>query len=147
MNHLELAKMCEVGVGPDRRLDQLIELTLPGVLSHPDTLRPGYKTDEWAYVISGVGHPIHEPGQGYVSGHYTASVDAALKLAEPFMIAAMSDIAAGGLTGCCLVADTSTSPVVEYWGVPTENGSHRQNTMARAICAAALRAKAATEKS
>jgi hypothetical protein len=70
---------------------------------------------------------------------YTASIDAAMTLAEDFILVALSDIAAG-LTGCCLCSDTTTNPPTEHWGIPREVGP-REQVLARAVVAAALRAQ------
>lgn len=67
---LDLAAQLEQAPGPSRALDQQIELTRPGVLPHPDTLRPGYVVDEWAYVISDEDHPTEHPWQGYSAGRW-----------------------------------------------------------------------------
>ena len=87
--------------------------------------------------------PIGPDGRGIEHfPDYTASLDAAMTLTEPFMLIALSDIAADGLTGCCLCSDTSTNPPAEHWGIPSERGGDRQGILARAVCAAALRARA-----
>jgi len=109
----ELAARCEQATGPDRQLD----LEIAYAVEHETWIEPHCAKNA-----------------------YTASLDAAMTLAEPFMLVALY-IAADGLTSCCLCSDTSTNPPTEHWGVPTERGDNRQGILARAVTAAALRAR------
>lgn len=74
-----------------------------------------------------------------------SSLDAAMTLGEDFLLVAMSDIAADGLSGVCLCSDTSTTPPKDHWGIALNRGANetRQQVLARCYTAAALRAKAA----
>lgn len=70
---------------------------------------------------------------------YTKSIDNAATLARKAggFIVTMGDIAADGLPGACICI--STDPVKEVWGVSTGGGEENER-LARALCAAALRA-------
>jgi hypothetical protein len=72
----------------------------------------------------------------------TASFDAAASLVRMTQgfIAALGDIAADGLPGCCICV--STDPVIEVWGVSIGGGDNPDGRLARAMTAAALRAMA-----
>jgi hypothetical protein len=128
---LRLAERCEQATGPDRELDQAIELTLPGVLPHPDMGR--FKADDWAYVISGTGHPDYEPGQGYASPRYTASLDAAMTLVPDGCREwhCGRNIKTGKGQAYLLDPATMRTPIYVHGETP-----------ALALCAAALRARA-----
>jgi len=123
---MRLAERCEAATGPDRELD--CDIGVAFGLFERDLMRPGMVIKDGR---SGMGWPA-----------FTASLDAAMTLAKPFMLVALSDIAADGLSGCCLCSDTTTNPPTEYWGVPSEVAP-REQILARAVCAAALRAVAA----
>lgn len=70
---------------------------------------------------------------------YTKSIDNAATLARKAggFIVTMGDIVADGLPGACICI--STDPVREVWGVSTGGGAENE-MLARALCAAALRA-------
>lgn len=166
-NAAELAARCEAAEGPDRELDALIHCVHEGLefvligtgkeaygsicdpsdsgFGSPNTTTPGllyarYPDHKNPPTLGGGkrGNIV----QGCTARHYTASLDAAMQLAEGFLLVALSDIAADGLTACCLCSDTASNPPAEHWGIPRATGP-RQEVMARAVCAAALRARAA----
>lgn len=76
-----------------------------------------------------------------LSPSYTKSIDDAATLARKAggFIVTMGDIVADGLPGACICI--STDPVREVWGVSTGGGAENER-LARALCAAALRALA-----
>lgn len=73
------------------------------------------------------------------------SLDAALSLAKVGFVAALSELAADGLPGCCICTDTSTSPPKYVWGVSYTPGSVVER-LARATTAVAIRALAGKEQ-
>ena len=136
---LDLAARIEAATGADREVDRLIEETRPGVLRHSDHTRTDAHrkapNDEWAYVISGDGHPDYPPGQGYPSPRYTASLDAAMTLVPEGMRWAV-DTFSGKAEATIAIIDDATG----YY-VGDESTSHAV-TPALALTAAALRARA-----
>ena len=128
-----LAERCEAATGTDRELDRDIELTLPGVELHPDGRR--FDNDlghREPYVISGVGHPDYEPGQGYIPSRYTASIDLAMSLVPEGWHWSLYD------TNGFDKANAQVEPP-EYSFAPfNADGA----TPALALCAAAIRARA-----
>lgn len=86
-----------------------------------------------------IGAEVFGP-QPYLFPAFTASLDAAMGLVpSPGFIAALSEIAADGLPGCCIC--TSTNPLTEHWGLGLQRGE-RAEVLARCVTAAALRARA-----
>lgn len=70
----------------------------------------------------------------------TSSMDAAVSLVPTnAFIAALSEIAADGMPGCCICTDTSTTPPTEFWGLGLQRGE-RWEVLARCVTAASLRA-------
>ena len=115
MGLLELAERCEQASGPDRELDlALARVQRVVVLQRNDDDTANVETTHW---------------------HYTASIDAALTLVNRYgVLLHLSDIGADGLP-LCNVGDCETGR--EFKGVGTAN-------LALAVCAAALRIRAAT---
>lgn len=116
MTLLELAERCEAATGPDRELDRAIF--------------------EWLTLVDGfVPDRAH---QSYPQYAYTASLDAAMTLVpegwEPLIDGVSKDRAAAWIVELYAIND---SP-------PFRHGS--ANTGALALCAAALRARAALSK-
>lgn len=129
---IELAERCEKARGPDPELDAEIA---SAVLTDPCEVRlegSPVAIQMWRYPDGSVGSALR----------FTASLDAALSLVRRTrcFIAALSDIAADGLPGCCLCV--STDPVREVWGVSAGGGNGPDERLARAATAAALRARA-----
>ena len=110
---LALAARVEAAQGEDHKLDVDIECAL-----------------EWPYA----------PWTGEARA-LTASLDAAASLVRSTQgfIAALGDIAADGMPGCCICI--STDPVREVWGV-SDAGDGPDGRLARAMTAAALLAMA-----
>lgn len=124
-NLLELADQVEKLTGPDRELDCLIFeaqhlLLMP---NHRGTI-DGEPTGEY-FDQSGNQLPERAP-------FYTRSLDAIRSLGG--MVVFASDIGADGLAVVKIVADTSTSPIVEHTGIAAK--------LEMAWLAAALRARA-----
>ncbi len=129
-----LADRVERAEGASRELDRDIALLL-GLYDRPEDL--GCFSDPAEAVVGG-------GGQTYAPPAYTASLDAALTLVpDGVLVVALSEIAADGLPGCCLLLDSSTTPPREAWGVVRERGT-RQQQLVLAVCAAALRARQET---
>jgi len=135
---LALADRCEQASGPDREIDFSIFRAL-----HPE-----YAGPEWKPYGNGLRH-INDssdmrclPAPEMTPPRWTASLDAALTLVRSVkcFIAALGDIAADGLPGCCLCV--STDPVHEIWGIAL-GGGDPDGKLARATVSAALRALAA----
>jgi hypothetical protein len=140
-----LAVRIETASGPDRELDGEIEVAI-------ERWPEGWSRDSF---IENAAVEFHHVGDGRVgirtdggldhvrwnAPAYTKSLDAAMSLAEDYMLVELSDIAADGLTGCRLFSVTEPIPPVEHWGLPRETGN-RVEMLARAVCAARLRARA-----
>jgi hypothetical protein len=133
---LELADRVEKASGPDRELDAKIALALGLPQSFfgehfgtPYVDGPEYHERDKA-MWSGVGKSWSAP-------HYTASLDAVRTLGGLCVFA--SDIGADGLACVKLVADTSTTPVIEHTGIAPR--------LEHAWLAAALLARAQQESS
>jgi hypothetical protein len=141
---IELAERCEAATGPD--VDALLQEAWAAIFPKPDRENeppwqgPGTKREplfhEWK--VRQLAFQALLSTRGFL--------DAAMTLAEPFVVVALSDIAADGMTGCCIVSDTSTNPPVEHWGIPSERCGDRRSIWARAVCAAALRALASQQE-
>ena len=110
---IELAERVERAPGPDRELDCLIAQHL------------GYQKLARGVTAAEIAHLYPGP-------FYTASLDAALKLATGTVLLHLSDIGADGLP-LCRLGDPSTGR--EWTGIAA--------TLPLAITAAALRARAA----
>lgn len=128
----ELADRVEVATGADRELDCLIYAAInpshlaiknmPGRFHDPD-------------LLSALAAEKFITRATYVAPRYTASIDAAMTLADGFVLLHLSDIGADGLP-LCRLGNPSTTPARQYVGIA--------HTLPRALCAAALRARAAT---
>jgi hypothetical protein len=118
----ELAERCEAATGPDREIDAAICRTTKVCVEQPDGSWMRYLTDGYCHSM----HPLN----------VTSSIDAALTLVpqDEFEEPWLWSIASGGHT-------TATAEVINADSVETFNGKGR--TDALAICAAALRARAA----
>jgi hypothetical protein len=73
---------------------------------------------------------------------YTASIDAAVSLVSDWVIASLGDLVADGLPGAVLLVDTD--PVKHTTGVGY--GARESGCLARALVAAALRARMESER-
>lgn len=74
------------------------------------------------------------------AGRFTESLDSAMTLAGNYLLASMSEILGYGLPGAIICSDTSTNPPKEHAGIGC--GQDRIGALARALTAAALRARA-----
>lgn len=145
MNLSSLIERLEKAEGPDRELDLSIELFIhpQGKIADLMQYRRGFDgKDGMAWDIhhgGAVCFEKHIDGRctfngGYPLSKFTASIDDLRKEFEYLCVFA-SDIGADGLSLVKLVADTSTSPIVEYDGI------HSRLEIAWLI--AALRARSA----
>lgn len=134
---LELATRVERASGPDHVLDAHIHCAVRGYTMHEDS------DPSIGIFAFWTGDPWQSPCINCSSwSEVTASLDAALTLVRSVkcFIAALGDIAADGLPGCCLCV--STDPVHEIWGIAL-GGGDPDGKLARATVSAALRALAA----
>lgn len=131
---LALAERVEAATGADRELDKLTALAA-GYTTLPDGYGEG---NDW-WTPDGRALPrVH--GFGARPPAFTKSMNDAVSLVpSDAFIAALSEIAAEGMPGCCLCTDTSTSPPTEFWGLGLQRGD-RWEILARCITAASLRA-------
>lgn len=126
-----LAERCEAASEPDRELD--VEIWLACV--------PGTTRREISYFHKATGRECTTNETREASGRmvivpaYTASLDAAMTLVDRYgVLLHLSDIKADGLP-MCIIGDSATAR--EFKGIGTAN-------LALALCAAALRARAAS---
>ncbi|MGX9443916.1 hypothetical protein ACWX0K_15240 [Nitrobacteraceae bacterium UC4446_H13] len=124
---MTLSDQVEQLTGPDRALDEAIWTSVT----------PGASVKCWSYMheatqrVCDVVEARIDGGKLQEIPHYTASLDAIRSLGGMCIFA--SDIGADGLAMVKLVADTSTTPIIEYTGIATR--------LEHAWLAAALRMK------
>lgn len=126
-SHVKLSGQVEALVSPSRDIDDAIWLAVT----------PGAQIKKYSYVhkISDTICQVREERDRYgvlqIVPHYTNSLDAVRSLGG--MVVFASDIGADGLACVRIVADTSTTPIVEYTGIASR--------LEHAWLAAALRVK------
>lgn len=123
---LELAERCEVAAGPDRVLDYEIARALNIVALPPDPIEK--VTRGWHESVHYLGGGV---SQGKEARAYTASLDAAMTLAGA--TARHVEWCDGYVEACCFSFDEYDSACY----------TAKAATPALALCAAALRARAA----
>src|ERR1044071_4449931 len=103
---LKLAERCEAVTGPDRELDAFIEVALG---AWPNTLEADksiFDEDSWSVVER---EPDGRKVDRYAPQSYTTSLDAAMTLADDFVLLHLSHLGADGLP-LCRLGDPSTTP-------------------------------------
>jgi hypothetical protein len=130
----------EAATGPDRELDaaSFVAIT-PGCVEverrPPDGL---IESDQAAWLFRW--KPRRWSDSWRAVPRYTASLDAALTLANDWVIASLGDMVADGLPGAVLLI--STDPIKHATGIGY--GTRESGCLARALTAAALRARLAS---
>lgn len=123
----DLIARVEAATGPDRDIARDIALAIG-----------------WERKDFGDGWEWREPGGSWHHTHsevpdFTSSLDAAVSLASDWVIASLGDMVADGLPGAVLLL--STDPLKHVTGIGY--GTRESGCLARALCAAALRARQA----
>lgn len=145
---LSLAQRCEAATGPDRELDLAIHLALYPESEISELMRYGRGFDHcagtsWEIGVSEILFESWRDGRCYANGgyplrRYSQSLDAALTLVPE----GWSHLMAWNARGC--VCDVHSRPLGDFDG--TWPAHARAATPALALCAAALKARAETDR-
>jgi hypothetical protein len=151
-----LAEQAEAAIGPDRGIDRAIYHDVLGYCRHARTERSGAQSDTGFDCLDcgadswgNKSKPPYPPGQKLhdAAPAYTASIDAAMALLDQYgVLMQLSDIGADGLP-LARVGRPDLDGESIFTGI--SSGVSMQATplsgLSLALCAAALRARAATE--